>query len=290
MFIYNYTNNNNFLFLRNDSNIEDISKNRQQKIPKIIHYCWFGPKPLGPLEKKCIESWKKYLPDYQIMEWNNSHLHLIDIPYVKKAYENGRYAFVADVFRLYALKKYGGIYFDTDTEVFKNLDEFLYLDFFCEFENWNGQVGPAMTPLGAVPNHPIINDLYRSYLKSEFLYNDYTSINMRFKRYLAYEYDLKNYTGKKTVELTKGSKIFPYYYFINYKKGKSYAVHHYRASWQPYLQPRIKPLMLYKDKQIGLYRKINKMSDEFIWNRPEKIIFKIRITKNIYIVFTEYNY
>ena len=76
----------------------------KNKIPKIIHYCWFGNNPKPRLVKKCIKSWKKYLPDYEIREWNDSHLNLIDLKYVKEAYEAKKYAFVSDVFRLYALK------------------------------------------------------------------------------------------------------------------------------------------------------------------------------------------
>ena len=91
---------------------------------KIIHYCWFGPKKPGKLEKKCIESWKKYLPDYKIMKWSEENVDLEECEFIKKAYAQKKWAFVADYARSKALYEYGGIYFDTDMEVLRNLDEF----------------------------------------------------------------------------------------------------------------------------------------------------------------------
>lgn len=103
-------------------------------IPKIIHYCWFGGKPLPDLAKKCISSWKKYCPDYEIIEWNETNFDLYYNDYVKEAYESKKWAFITDVVRLYALVNFGGIYMDTDVEVLKSLDEFLDNEAFSGFE------------------------------------------------------------------------------------------------------------------------------------------------------------
>lgn len=103
-------------------------------IPKIIHYCWFGGNPLPPLAMKCIESWKKYLPDYEIKEWNESNFDLNYNDYVREAYEAKKWAFITDVVRLYAMVKEGGIYMDTDVEVLKPLDSLLSYDAVCGFE------------------------------------------------------------------------------------------------------------------------------------------------------------
>lgn len=103
-------------------------------IPKIIHYCWFGRKPLPKLAVKCIESWKKYLPDYEIKEWNEDNFNLDLYPYVREAYNNRKFAFVTDVVRLYVLYTEGGIYMDTDVEVLKTLDMFLHHNAFSGFE------------------------------------------------------------------------------------------------------------------------------------------------------------
>lgn len=104
-------------------------------IPKIIHYCWFGRNPLPPLAVKCIESWKKYCPDYAIKEWNEENFDLNSYPYVREAYDKRRFAFVTDVVRLYALYHEGGIYMDTDVEVLKPLDVFLSHHAFSGFED-----------------------------------------------------------------------------------------------------------------------------------------------------------
>ena len=92
---------------------------------KYIHYCWFGDKPLPKLAKKCIESWKKYLPDYEIIKWSEENVDLDECPFIKGAYQNKKWAFVADYARVKAMNKMGGIYFDTDMEVTKNIDELL---------------------------------------------------------------------------------------------------------------------------------------------------------------------
>ena len=104
-------------------------------IPKVIHYCWFGRNPLPPLAIKCIESWKQYLPDYEIKEWNEDNFDLNMYPYVREAYDNRKFAFVTDVVRLYALYYEGGIYMDTDVEVLRSLDPFLHHHAFSGFEN-----------------------------------------------------------------------------------------------------------------------------------------------------------
>lgn len=104
-------------------------------IPKTIHYCWFGRNPKPPLAKKCIKSWKKYCPDYQIIEWNEDNFDIAAAPlYVRQAYEAKKWAFVTDYVRLHALITYGGIYMDTDVEVIKPLDGFLHHSAFSGFE------------------------------------------------------------------------------------------------------------------------------------------------------------
>ncbi len=103
-------------------------------IPKIIHYCWFGKAPLPKLTKQCIRSWKKHCPDFEIKEWNetNSPLHLF--PFAQQALEEKKWAFVADVIRLYALYTEGGIYLDTDVELLKPLTPFLHHQAFIGYE------------------------------------------------------------------------------------------------------------------------------------------------------------
>lgn len=104
-------------------------------IPKIIHYCWFGPKSIPENEVAYIEGWKQKLPDYEFMLWTEENFDINSIPYVKQAYEAKKYAFVADYVRLHALNRYGGIYLDTDVELIKDFNPFLKDVAFLGFEN-----------------------------------------------------------------------------------------------------------------------------------------------------------
>ena len=92
-------------------------------IPKVVHYCWFGRNPLPESAVKCIESWRKYLPDYEIKEWNEDNFDVNIIPYTAEAYSVGKYAYVSDFARFWILYHYGGVYFDTDVEVIKPIDD-----------------------------------------------------------------------------------------------------------------------------------------------------------------------
>lgn len=103
-------------------------------IPKIIHYCWFGRNPLPEDAIKCINSWKKYLPDYEIREWNEDNFDVNMIPYTAEAYVAKKYAFVSDFARFWILYKYGGLYFDTDVEVIKPLDDIIARGNFMAYE------------------------------------------------------------------------------------------------------------------------------------------------------------
>lgn len=103
-------------------------------IPKVIHYCWFGRGEMPELAQKCIASWKQFLPEYEIKEWNEDNFDLDAYPYAREAYDNRKFAFVTDVVRLYALYTEGGVYMDTDVEVLKPLDTFLHHVAFSGYE------------------------------------------------------------------------------------------------------------------------------------------------------------
>ena len=94
-------------------------------IPKTIHYCWFGGKPLPKSARKCIASWRKFFPDYVIKEWNESNFDVKMVPYTAEAYAAKKYAFVSDFARFWILHREGGVYFDTDVEVIRPMDDIL---------------------------------------------------------------------------------------------------------------------------------------------------------------------
>lgn len=141
-------------------------------IPKIIHYCWFGGKPKPKLAEKCLQSWKKFCPDYQILEWNEDNFDISTAPmYVRQAYEAGRWAFVTDYVRLRGLTELGGIYMDTDVEVIRPLDPFLEQKAFAGFEH----VERVQTGLLACEKgFPLFLDFLRYYDDATFLRPDGT--------------------------------------------------------------------------------------------------------------------
>jgi len=208
-------------------------------IPKIIHYCWFGGKPLPPLAKKCIASWKKYLPDYEIIEWNESNFNTDEYPFAKEALEKKKFAFVSDVCRLVVLKKYGGIYMDTDVEVIKNLDKFLYHNAFSGFEN------DDFVPTGIMSSEKDgkwINDLLSYYNNKNFL-NDDGTLETTSNTYIITKMMIeKGFIMNNTYQIIDNYVAFyPNDFFCpkSYKTGlieltdNSHTIHHFAKSWIP---------------------------------------------------------
>lgn len=125
-------------------------------IPKKIHYMWLGKKPLPVNLQKCIDSWKKYCPDYEIVRWDEDNYDIEKHEYMRDAYRAGAYGFVPDYARLDILYHHGGIYMDTDVEVIKSLDPLLYQEAFCGVEKW--QVINFGGCSGAVKGNPMIGE------------------------------------------------------------------------------------------------------------------------------------
>lgn len=145
------------------------------KIPKIVHYCWFGGKPLPKSALKCIESWRKFLPGFEIKEWNESNFDVEEIPYIKEAYRARKFAFVSDYARFAILHKHGGLYFDTDVEVVKALDDILEQGAFmgCEIDGGNDSilVNPGVG-IGAEAGMPLYEEIIAHYRESHFINDD----------------------------------------------------------------------------------------------------------------------
>ena len=142
-------------------------------IPKVIHYCWFGGNPLPKSAIKCIESWKKFLPDYEIKEWNESNFDINLIPYTREAYEMKKYAYVSDVARFLVLYREGGVYFDTDVEVVKPLDDIIEAGAFMGIEDLGeeGKTFPNVAPglgLAVEAGNPFYKEILDHYYECHY--------------------------------------------------------------------------------------------------------------------------
>lgn len=207
-------------------------------IPKIIHYCWFGGNEKPKKVKKCIESWKKFMPEFEIIEWSESNFDINALQYTKQAYEMKKYAFVSDVARLNALNTYGGIYFDTDVEVFKNFTPLLNEKCILGFEE---EEYIATSMMAAEPNNKLINRFLKIYDNISFLDEEGNIIegtNVSKLTDLLVEKGLKRENIYQ--KLDDNISIYPKEYFSPYVypygiyqiTDNSYCVHHFFVSWQ----------------------------------------------------------
>lgn len=220
-------------------------------IPKIIHYCWFGRGKMPELARKCIMSWKKYLPDYEIKEWNEDNFDVNIIPYTAEAYKARKYAFVSDYARFWILYKYGGLYYDTDVEVIKPMDFIIDRGPFMGCQNdikremTALEVAPGLG-LGATPGLDLYKELLDFYSNIHFIKEDGSYNQVTIVKYttdLLVNHGLKN---KNEIQLVANINIYPKDYFcpIDFRTGKktitshTVAIHHFSGSWVP-LEQRI---------------------------------------------------
>ena len=200
-------------------------------IPKKIHYCWFGCGEMPELAKKCIKSWKKYLPEYEIKEWNEDNFDLDMYPYAREAYENRKFAFVTDVVRLYALYHEGGIYMDTDVEVYKPLDDFLNEEAFTGFEQPHY---PVTATMGAEKGNPVIKLMLDYYDCIDFkLYEDWQDYVKYQETNTCIMSNLLGLLGidrdKDEIQHIKHFAVYPRSYFFT--KDEGYTYHSFNGSW-----------------------------------------------------------
>lgn len=211
-------------------------------IPKIIHYCWFGPNKMSSVQKKCIKSWKENLPDFEFKLWDETNTNF-DHSFIEYAYKNNKWAFVTDLVRLRVLYEDGGIYLDTDMLLFKSLNIFLNDSCFFGTED-EDHISCGI--IGAIPKHPFIGECIKEYdtILSAPLYNwknvtipkIVTKIfrqNFNFTKTFNSKINLKNLT------------IYPpiYFYSLSYsnrfnkirkkefESDRVYAIHLWDESW-----------------------------------------------------------
>lgn len=212
-------------------------------IPKIIHYCWFGGKPLPSLAVKCIESWKKYFPTYEIKEWNEDNFDVNITNYTRQAYDSKKYAFVSDYVRFYVLYKYGGVYFDTDVEIIKSFNDILNRGPFMGCENDINEgldisVAPGLGLAVEKGNH-IYKEILDLYGSLSFIEHD----KLVLKTVVQYTTEILNKHGLKKINALQncdGIWIYPKEYFnpISHVNEiiitpNTYSIHHYAGSWLP---------------------------------------------------------
>ena len=231
-------------------------------IPKIIHYCWFGRNPLPELAQKCIESWKKYCPDYEIKRWDETNFDLDCCDYVRKAYQEKKWAFASDYARFKILYENGGIYFDTDVELIKPIDDIVEKGAFMGLEK-SSKVSVA-TGLGLAANIglSLLEEILDSYHHSHFekdTNGSYVTVVTRVTNIILKHGDIL----PNKISEVEGITIYPSEYFcpLDFYTGKmtitnnTRSIHHYTASWLN----KTKRMILYIKKRYANYPRFAKL-------------------------------
>ena len=234
-------------------------------IPKVIHYCWFGGNPLPKSAEKCIKSWQKYCPDYEIKRWDESNFDINCNDYCKFCFENKKWAFLTDYIRLKVVYENGGVYLDTDVEVLKNLDDLIKNGAYMGFED-NVAIATGLGFAGE-KGHPFIGKNMRYY---ENL-TDLSSLRAcpKITTELLIPYGLKENDG--SIQKVAGLNIYPPEYLcpkdersgLIEKTKNTYSIHHFDASWFE---------KSWKKNQLKRWRK---EKIRYIIHLPNKLLMKI---------------
>ena len=242
-------------------------------IPKIIHYCWFGGNPLPEIAKKCINSWKTFLPDYEIKEWNEKNYDVHKIPYISQAYNSKKYAFVSDYARFDILYKYGGIYFDTDVEIIKDLNSIIKKGPFVAIEKGNKFYINAGLGIASNKNEKIYKEILESYQNDSFIKEDgslnqktvVTRVSDIFAKY--------GFVEKDIIQSISNITIYPSEYFCpkDYFTGEikitqnTFTIHHFDASWTTKAQKKYDQQRIFLISHFGKVGKLISFIPYCIW-------------------------
>lgn len=224
--------------------INNMQIKEKNKIPKVIHYCWFGGGQMPSLALKCIESWKRFCPDYEILLWNEKNFDVNICSYTRHAYKLKKYAFVSDYARFWILYNYGGVYFDTDVELIKGLDNILIEGSFmgCEKDEryYTRDIGSnvVIAPgLGIAANSRL--DIYKKILDEYNNLEFNPDLEVTVVHIVTELFRNYGFKGNNTIEDILNVKIYPYEYFGAKDKytgricltKNTISIHHYMASW-----------------------------------------------------------
>lgn len=217
-------------------------------IPKIIHYCWFGRGEMPQLAKDCIASWHKYMPDWTYKLWNEDNFDINSVPYVKEAYEAKKFAFVVDYVRLFALFTEGGVYMDSDVEVFKSYEPLLTFSGFTGYEG--SKVHPPVTGTMASESGNLwVKNQLAQYDNAHFI-NEDGSLNMMTNvERISESMRKKGFIADGTYQVFEDMHIFPVEYFCPRQTTgelliteNTFCDHHFMGSWTE--GKKKKPLIL----------------------------------------------
>lgn len=208
-------------------------------IPKVIHYCWFGRKNIPKSVMRNIETWKKNCPDYQIVQWNEDNFNISENEFIRKAYEEGAYAFVSDYVRLKVIYDFGGIYLDTDVEIIKSLDPLLQNDAYLCVQQGEHLIATGLG-FGAKKNSQIVKAMLDEYSNLQFNNEERSNIacpwlNTKAAKKYGFQYS-------DQVHDYGWAKVFPPRYADPYAPGsdvnlfsdETFSIHHYDASWSKF--------------------------------------------------------
>ena len=212
-------------------------------LPQIIHYCWFGKRPLPISAQKCIASWRKFLPDYKVKEWNEDNFDVNSIPYTQQAYKAKKYAFVSDYARFWILYHEGGLYFDTDVEIVAPIDEIVARGPFMGIEKNAFMDGrPMVNPglgLGVVKEHAFYREMLKMYSQLVFVKTDGAIDETTIVTYTTQKLYAHGMKPSEEIQQVDGIWIYPAGYFcpmdsttgITTMTADTVAIHHYDCSW-----------------------------------------------------------
>lgn len=214
-------------------------------ITKTIHYCWFGRGELPEKAKQCIESWKKFCPDYEIKEWNEDNFDMNSCAYVKEAYEAKKWAFVSDYARFEILYKYGGLYFDTDVELVKSFDDIVSKGTFMGLQSGKKtvhgmeyEVNPGLG-LGSEPGVEVFKEIIEFYHQLHFVTGNG---GQNIKTIVDYTTEILKKHGMvnaNIIQQVAGITVYPADFFcpLDFNTGvlttteNTHSIHHFVASW-----------------------------------------------------------
>lgn len=241
-------------------------------IPRKIHYCWFGYNKKPKLIEKCLASWKKYLPDWEIIEWNESNYDVHKNNYIAEAYQMKKWAFVVDFARFDILNQHGGIFLDTDVELLKTIpQEFLEYEAFTGFES-EKTINPGLI-YASVPGHVMLQEIVAEYGKKKFG----QKVDGRIENIVDVVTGVLNrqgLQGNNTFQIVNGVAVFPKEYFCCFNHeiqafettANTVSVHHYFASWSPWYRRlyfrciKVAAAVLGKERYLRWKKRIKKKS------------------------------